>query len=460
MSASPPTSPPHDSPLAGRRVGVVGAGLSGLRAASVLRAAGAQVVVVESGSVVGGKSRLESRDGLAVDRCLQVLLFADQHLLSWLAELEVGRDFLPLRPVHAAQLHAGGIVATRAGSLVEIARTPGVRWRDRARLLRFPRLIERYAPLLDPEQPERAADLDYRSVADFARLYLGRSLFERFVTPRVTAETLGDEHQLSRVAFLLHWKASLGGSAQMGIAARALGELAAAAAAQLDVRTGTRAEQIKELAPGRLALECRDDVAEFDALVVATSAAEAGRLAAGVVTPAERDFLAGVRSAPLVTLNVEVSRPLVGLPQLVRIPHVEASPIEVLLVEPGVPGGRANEGGSRVTLSARQAWAEANAGADDAHIEEQLLLALETIFPSLRRSLRGSALQRDPVGVPRFEVGAYRELARFQRVQQDRRKLGRRLYFAADYLSGPRFEDAVASGARAAAALLSDLGST
>lgn len=457
MSDSPPTSPPHDSLLADRRVGVVGAGLSGLRAASVLRAAGAQVVVFEEGSVVGGKSRLESRDGLAVDRCLQVLLFEDQHLLSWLGELEVGRDLLPLRPVHAAQLHAGRIVATRAGNLAEIARTPGVRWRDRARLLRFPRLIQRYAPLLDPERPERAADLDYRSVADFARLYLGRSLFERFVTPRVTAETLGDEHQLSRVAFLLHWKASLGGSAQIGIAARALGELAAAAAGQLEVRTGTRAEQIKELAPGRLALESSDDVAEFDALVVATSAAEAGRLAASVVTPAERDFLACVRTAPLVTLNIELSRPVVGLPQLVRIPHAEASPIEVVLVEPGVSGGRAREGGSRVTLSARQDWAEANVGADDASIEGRLLSALETIFPSLGRSLLASALHRDPTGVPRFEVGAYRELARFQRVQQDRRQLGRRLYFAADYLSGPRFEDAVASGARAASALLSDL---
>jgi len=439
-------------------VGVVGAGLSGLRAASALRAAGAQVVVIEEGNVVGGKARLDSLDGLAMDRCLQVLLFEDQHLLSWLGELEVASDFLPLRPVHASQLHAGRIVATRAGSLAEIARTPGVRWRDRARLLRFPRLIERYAPLLDPEQPERAADLDYRSVADFARLYLGRSLFEHFVTPRVTAETLGDEHQLSRVAFLLHWQASRGGSAQMGIASRALGELAAAAAADLDVRTATRAEQIKELAPGRLALECSDDVAEFDALVVATSAAEAGRLAASLVTPAERDFLAGVRSAPLVTLNVEVGRPLSGLPQLVRIPHAEASPIEVVLVEPGVSGGRAREGGSRVILSARQSWAETNANADDRRIEEQLLSALERVFPALRRSLLGSALHRDPVGVPRFEVGAYRELARFQRVQQDRRQLGRRLYFAADYLSGPRFEDVVASGVRAAAALLSDLG--
>ncbi len=437
----------------------MGAGLAGLRAASQLSAAGARVFVVEEAKEIGGKAALVSRDGLAVDRSLQVLLFEDRRLLSWIQELEVGDSLLPLRSVHTAQLHAGRIVATGARGLAEIGRTAGVRWRDRARLLRLPRLMRRYSALLDPERPEMAADLDYRSVADFARLYFGRSVFERFVTPRVTADTLGDERELSRVAFLLHWQASRCGAARLGMPARALGELAAAAAQGLDVRMQIRAEQIKELSSGRLALECVDEVAEIDALVLATSAGEAGRLAAGVATPAERDFLAGVRSAPLVTLSVATSRPLTGLPQLLRVPHVEASPIEVLLVEPGVPGGRAREGGARVTLCARQSWAEQNASADDDHIERSLLSSLDRIFQSLRRSLRATALHRDPLGVPRFEVGAYRELARFQRVQQDLRRLGRRLDFAVDYLAGPRFEDAVASGARAATAIVSDLGS-
>ena len=74
----------------------------------------------------------------------------------------------------------------------------------------------------------------------------------------------------------------------------------------------------------------------------------------------------------------------------------------------------------------------------------------------------GAALERGPaavfLGLPHGEsAGAYRELARFRHVQRDRRSLGRRLYFAGDYLAGPRFEDAVASGARAAVDLAADM---
>ena len=67
-------------------------------------------------------------------------------------------------------------------------------------------------------------------------------------------------------------------------------------------------------------------------------------------------------------------------------------------------------------------------------------------------------LHREPAGRPSFEVGTYNKLARFRRVQNDRRGLGRRLYWAGDYLCGPRLEDAVSSGARAAREAAADLG--
>ena len=64
---------------------------------------------------------------------------------------------------------------------------------------------------------------------------------------------------------------------------------------------------------------------------------------------------------------------------------------------------------------------------------------------------------RLPQAAPRFDVGRYRQIARFERTQRDLRARGRRLYFAGDYLVNPSFEGAVVSGERAADAVYDDL---
>jgi len=173
------------------RVVVVGAGFAGLSAASELARAGCSVTVLERGSTAGGRCGGEQEDGFSIDQRLPLLYSGDQRLASWIRDLGLAQALLPPRPVQIAQLSSGGVVPIDAVSPRSVARIPGVKWREALRLIRLPRLMNRYRSLLDLESPELAADLDYRSAADFGRLYFGQTVVDRFIADLRACDFLG-----------------------------------------------------------------------------------------------------------------------------------------------------------------------------------------------------------------------------------------------------------------------------
>ncbi len=123
------------------------------------------------------------------------------------------------------------------------------------------------------------------------------------------------------------------------------------------------------------------------------------------------------------------------------------------LLEPGVPGGRVPQGRGLVLLRARGAFGAARFDAPAASLEKELLDAFDALCPGALRAVEFSRCFRVQRAAPRFDVGRYRAIARFQRVLAQRRRAGRRLYFAGDYLIHPSPEGAVVSAHRAAAAV-------
>lgn len=442
-----------------RKIVIVGGGLSGLSAAWTLSRAGHAVLLLERSHKDGGRAAGERVEGFSIDRTLSLFRDNDRHLLAWIEDLGEAETMLPLRPVQQGQLRGGRVSTFDTSSLMGIAQIPGMGLRSGARLVRLPRLMRRYAPLLDLDAPERAADWDFRSVADFARLYFGEGALERWIAPSVTSLDGGDENELSRVAFLLERLSEQGGA--LGIPRRGLQDLARAAAERLPMRYGFDVKRIEASPEGGFRLHCGregldDETVEADAVVVATSAATALGAADPVLTPAERDYLAGVRYGPAATLVLALDRAVTGVPEYVRVPSAEGLGISSLLIEPGTPDGRAPSGAGLATAMASQQFASAHSSAPDDVAEKAMLGQFSTLHPRAAARIRFARLHRDDRAVPRFEVGAYREMARFQRVQEDRRAQGRRLYFAGAYLAGVRSENAVASGQRAARALLED----
>jgi protoporphyrinogen oxidase len=443
-----------------KRVAVLGAGTAALGAAHRLARRGFDVTVAAREPRPGGDVASENVEGFTLEAASPLVSHGDHELLAWIAELKLGDSLLPLRPVVLAQVHRGRVRDVDPRGLSGVARMSGVGPLRALRLLRLPRLLARYGERVDPRAPERAADLDDRSLHDFGRLYFGAAIAERFLVPGFAGDALCDPRDVSRVLFLLRYRAHH--PVRLGLPRSALSDVTDAAAAGLRAHFGAALAQVEIRARGAIRLTLsegsRKRVIDVDAVVVATSASGAARLTEPILTLPERDAFAGFRYLPSLALAVGLRRPFSLHPQLVRVPSGEDSPLASLLLEPGVAGGRVPAGRGLATLRATGAYSAGNFDAPEDALRKELLHAFERLYPGAQSASIFSRLVRVPRALPHFGVGHYRAIARFERLQTELRREGRRFYFAGDYLMDPSRNGALASGYRAAAAVETDLG--
>ena len=228
------------------------------------------------------------------------------------------------------------------------------------------------------------------------------------------------------------------------------------AAARLPVKLSVEAQRVE--CDESLSVLTADGALACDAVVIATDAQGAGALAAPVLAPAERDHLAAVGSLPALTVAAGLCRPHSPRPREIWLPRSEGGPLERAVFEPGLPAGRVPGGRGRVWLRARQDYTTASREVPDEAVAKELLDALDRVCPGALRTVDFAEVFRTPRATPRFDVGAYRALARFDAVQRDLRAGGRHVYFAGDYRVHPSWEGAVVSGERAAREICQDLG--
>lgn len=435
---------------------VIGAGIAGLGTAWRLARRGFSVRVIDRADHVGGRAAVQREDGTTFEALPQVLCARDRRLLSWIGAVGLRDELLPLRPLVTSVARSGSLRDAEVVRLADVRRVPGIRWWEALRLVRLPRLMARYSEALDLTAPERAAPLDDRSVADFCRLYFGQSVLEQWLEPRLLAFSLGDARDTSRVQLLHELRER--GLARPGLPRAPLAEVALRAAATLPVALGVEAVALARGAGGPPRVELADAPAlEADAVVLAVPAPEALRIAAPLLATPEREALAAVCYAEGVTVAALLRRPLRARPGLVLVPRSEGSPLACALVEPGLPAGRVADGRGLLTLRATPEFAAAHYGAPSEALEKELLAAFERLWPGAQQGVERVRTLRVRWAAPRFEVGRYRQIERWERMQRDARAGGRRVYFAGDYLTHPSFEGALASAERAAASVAADL---
>jgi protoporphyrinogen oxidase len=276
------------------------------------------------------------------------------------------------------------------------------------------------------------------------------------MAPFATGGAPADPEETSRVQFLHHLRRH--GSGRPGLLRGSLADVAERVASEVGARTGITVAGVEARDGGGARVRLADGRRiGADAVVLAVPAPEVLRLADPLLSAAERDLLSGVSYAPVVTVAAALCRVPGPRPSRVLVPRTEMSSIGCATLEPGLPGSRAPEGLGLALVQATPHYAAAHLDAPEEAVAKELLSALDALRPGLQRAVEFARVLRVQHGTPRFGVGRYRALARYQRVQQDLRAQGRRLYLAGDYLVGPTLEGAAVAAERVAEAVCRDL---
>jgi len=393
---------------------VVGAGLAGLSAAVRLRKAGCDVQVLESAEHAGGRLATTRIDGFVVDRGFQVLntgypRAADLDLaaleLGWFERGAVvrvdGRAHRVVDPRHRPTA-APGLLTAPIGSLAEKAALAAFSVRTAYSPVR--RLLA---------APERSAAERLRAAG------VGGAALERFLRPFLAGVLLEDELATSSHYLDLLWRSFVRGSIGLPAAGmQAVGEQLADRVGDARVQRGV---SVTSVTSGSVRTD--DGACSARAVVVATDPSTAARLLPGVDASAPRQ----------VTTHFHV------LPE---------SPWSSPLIVLGQPGGRLVN--SVVLTDAQPRYSP----------DGRALVASSSLSPTIEAEVRDEVARAHGVAaadldhlttvtVPGAQPAAVPPLQLRRPVD-----LGDGLYVCGDHRDTPSIQGAMASGARAARAVL------
>ena len=406
-------------PLPARaQVVVVGAGLAGLSAAVRLRAAGVDVHVAEAAAHAGGRLTTDRVDGFVVDRGFQVLntgypRAADLDLaaldLGWLWPGAVVRvDGHRHRVVDPRRRPTAALDTLRAPIGSPLRKAAVAAYSARAGYTPVDRLLH---------APETSAGERLR------RAGVGETALERFFRPFLAGVLLEDRLETSSRYLDLLWRSFARGA--IGLPARGM----QAVGEQLAGRVGADRVHlsVRVTAVGGNAVTTDGGRTRADAVVVATDPATAAILVPGLTASAPRQ----------VTTHLHV---------------LPASPTGEPLLVLGTPGGRLVN--SVVLTDAQPAYSP----------DGRALVASSSLAPTREADVRAEVAALHGIGpgdlehltsvtVPQAQPAALPPLRLRQPVD-----LGGGLYVAGDHRDTPSIQGAMASGARAARAVLHALG--
>lgn len=434
------------------RVAIVGGGISGLAAAHAIRrlfaeaGAPAQVVLFESGPVLGGKITTQASEGFVVESGPHGFLDKEPTALALVSRLGLeGR----LRRANEASAHR---FVLRAGRLRELPSSPPAFLAGDI----LP-LFGKLRVLAEPFVPKREGDAD-ESVYDFARRRIGRPAAEVLVDAMVTGIYGGDPRRLSlpaafprmrelesqygsliraQLALARQRRLSSGGAGGASSPAGAPGGVlhsfdhglgvmieALGAQAGAELRLGLPVDRLERAAGGSYFVSAAGVREAFDAVVLTPPAPIAARLLDSlghVAAAAAAQALAGIPYASVTVVvhgfrAADVARPLDGFGFLV--PNGEGRKILGSIWASTVFAGHAPDGTVMLRTLLGGARHPEHAEGDDETLSQRVLGELAAIMglPEAARPVFQRVI-RWPAGIPQYELGHRERVAAVDRAE-------------------------------------------
>lgn len=400
--------------LADKRIAIIGAGIAGLTAAFRLQENGARITVFERDDAAGGRTRTRRDAGFVIDVGAGLLPST---------YVDVARLIKDAGLTHLTEPVTGSVAIARDGRLhaldmqrpiASLLATSLLSARSKWRLLRLARAVAGAYRTLRYDTVAGAAALDTESIASFADRELGPEAREYFIEPLTRTLYLHDAEDASIVELLWCLK-NLAASSSFALRG-GMDSLGRELAKRFDVQYGVEVQSVEPDGDGcRMIFEGGARPPErFDAAIVAADAFDLRRVLGDTLSPAQQNFLDGVRYSTSINLHFRLRAPLDTSSLLIQVPKTVDDSLAVLVQDHLKGSGRTPPGKALVSAFFINPWGEARWQQSDAEIVADAGPRIERVVPGFLSKVEGVHIERWRRAATIGYTGYYKQLAEFE----------------------------------------------